>query len=160
MRPGRHGIIPAMAVDTGRAAGEARAAVPWGIGAWIATLAAICALAYVIAYWGWRWLGPEADQETHAAVRMMQRHVFDVQWGVDEDPEQRTYEYDLAAVTARTLLVTGAHDLPDFGRIADDLASVIAGAKRVELPWAGHLPSMERPDLLNPLMLEFLSSVR
>ena len=107
-----------------------------------------------------QWLGPEADQQTHAAVRMMQRHVFDVQWGVDEDPEQRTYEYDLAAVTARTLLVTGAHDLPDFGRIADDLASVIAGAKRVELPWAGHLPSMERPDLLNPLMLEFLSSAR
>ena len=49
-----------MAVDTGRAAGESRATVRWGIGAWIATLAAICALAYVIAYWGWRWLGPEA----------------------------------------------------------------------------------------------------
>src|SRR3954463_11242092 len=103
-----------------------------------------------------QWLGPEADQQTHAAVRMMQRHVFDVQWGVDEEPEQRTYEYDLEAVTARTLLVTGAHDLPDFGRIADDLASVMPRAKRLELPWAGHLPSMERPDLFNPLMLEFL----
>jgi len=103
-----------------------------------------------------QWLGPEADQQTHAAVRMMQRHVFDVQWGVDEEPEQRTYEYDLEAVTARTLLVTGAHDLPDFTRIADDLASVLPNAKRLELPWAGHLPSMERPDLLNPVMLEFL----
>jgi 3-oxoadipate enol-lactonase len=104
-----------------------------------------------------QWLGPEADQKTRAAVRMMQRHVFDVQWGVDEEPEQRTYEYDLEAVTARTLLVTGAHDLPDFRRIADDLASVMPGAKRLDLPWAGHLPSMERPDLLNPVMLEFLT---
>ena len=103
-----------------------------------------------------QWLGPEADQETHAAVRAMQRHVFDVQWGVDEEPEQRTYEFDLEAVTARTLLVTGAHDVADFGRIADDLAKVLPGAGRLDLPWAGHLPSMERPDLLNPLMLEFL----
>jgi hypothetical protein len=29
------------------------------VGAWIATLAAIGALAYVIAFWGWRWLGPD-----------------------------------------------------------------------------------------------------
>ena len=104
-----------------------------------------------------QWLGPEADQKTHAAVRMMQRHVFDVQWGVDEEPEQRTYEYDLAEVTARTLLVTGAHDLPDFTAIADRLAATLPAAKRLDLSWAGHLPSMERPDLLNPVMLEFLA---
>ena len=103
-----------------------------------------------------QWLGPEADQKTHAAVREMQRHVFDVQWGVDEEPEQRTYEYDLEAVTARTLLVTGAHDLPDFRRIADDLAKVLPHASRLDLPWAGHLPSMERPGLLNPVLLDFL----
>jgi pimeloyl-ACP methyl ester carboxylesterase len=104
-----------------------------------------------------QWLGPEADQKTHAAVRVMQRHIFDVQCGVDEDPQQRTYAYDLADVTARTLLVTGAHDLPDFRRIADDLASVVPGAKRLDLPWAGHLPGMERPDLLNQVMVEFLA---
>src|SRR5690242_4115162 len=54
------------------------------------------------------WLGPEADQKTIAAVRAMQRHIFDVQMAVPEEPEQRTYEYDLEAVAARTLLVTGA----------------------------------------------------
>jgi pimeloyl-ACP methyl ester carboxylesterase len=26
----------------------------------------------------------------------------------------------------------------------------------VELEWAGHLPSLERPELLNPLLLDFL----
>jgi 3-oxoadipate enol-lactonase len=34
---------------------------------------------------------------------------------------------------------------------------VMPGAKRLDLPWAGHLPSVERPDLLNPVMLEFLT---
>ena len=31
---------------------------PWRIAGWIATLAAVLALGYVIAFWGWRWLGP------------------------------------------------------------------------------------------------------
>jgi len=48
-----------MEVDTGNAVTAARAPVLWRIGAWIATLAALGALAYVIAFWGWRWLGPE-----------------------------------------------------------------------------------------------------
>jgi len=48
-----------MAVDTGNAVTAARAPSPWRIGAWIATLAALGTLAYVIAFWGWRWLGPE-----------------------------------------------------------------------------------------------------
>jgi pimeloyl-ACP methyl ester carboxylesterase len=87
----------------------------------------------------------------------MQRHIFDVQVGVDEEPEQIRHDYDPAAITARTLLVTGAHDLPDFRAIADRLAATLPDAKRLDLSWAGHLPSMERPDLLNPIMLEFLT---
>jgi uncharacterized membrane protein len=31
------------------------------IAAWLATCAAVLALGYVIAYWGWRWLGPVPD---------------------------------------------------------------------------------------------------
>ena len=86
----------------------------------------------------------------------MQRHVFDVQMAVAEEPPQTRYEYSLADVTARTLLITGAHDLPDFRGVADHLASVLPSAARLDLPWAGHLPSMERPDLLNPILLDFL----
>jgi hypothetical protein len=48
-----------MTVDFGKAAPAARTPLPWRLGAWIATLAALGALAYVIAFWGWRWLGPE-----------------------------------------------------------------------------------------------------
>jgi hypothetical protein len=48
-----------MTVDSAKAIPTARAPWPWRIAAWIATLAAIVALGYVIAFWGWRWLGPE-----------------------------------------------------------------------------------------------------
>jgi hypothetical protein len=48
-----------MTVDFGKAIPAGRVPLPWRIGAWIATLAALGALAYVVAYWGWRWLGPE-----------------------------------------------------------------------------------------------------
>jgi hypothetical protein len=29
------------------------------------------------------------------------------------------------------------------------------GARHLKLPWAGHLPGMERPDELNPVLLDF-----
>jgi Type II secretion system protein C len=41
-------------------ASVSRPAWPWRIVGWIATFAAVLALGYVIAYWGWRWLGPTA----------------------------------------------------------------------------------------------------
>jgi pimeloyl-ACP methyl ester carboxylesterase len=37
------------------------------------------------------------------------------------------------------------------------LSTRIPGARHRELDWAGHLPSMERPDELNPLLLTFLT---
>ena len=48
--------VPA-AHDGGKLAAEAP--WPWRIAAWIATLAGLAALASVIAWWGWQWLGPE-----------------------------------------------------------------------------------------------------
>ena len=48
-----------MTVDSAKLIPVGRAPWPWRIAAWIATLVAIAALGYVIAYWGWHWLGPE-----------------------------------------------------------------------------------------------------
>jgi 3-oxoadipate enol-lactonase len=101
------------------------------------------------------WVGPAADQAARAQVRRMQRHAFDVQLAAEEFPPLRT-EPDLGAITARTLLVSGAHDVIDFREIAVELADRITGARHVELDWAGHLPSLERPDAVHPLLLGFL----
>jgi pimeloyl-ACP methyl ester carboxylesterase len=103
------------------------------------------------------WVGPAADDRTREKVRRMQRHAFDVQLAATEEFAPRRAEPDLSAITARTLLVSGRHDVIDFRETAAELASRIPGARHVELDWAGHLPSLERPDLLNPLLLGFLA---
>jgi 3-oxoadipate enol-lactonase len=100
-------------------------------------------------------LGPAADGATRERVRRMQQRAFEVQLAAEEFPPLRTAP-DPAAVTARTLLVSGAHDVIDFRQIAAQLADLIPAARLVELDWAGHLPSMERPDAVNPLLLDFL----
>jgi pimeloyl-ACP methyl ester carboxylesterase len=103
-----------------------------------------------------QWVGPEASDQTRSSVRVMQRRVFDIQMAVPEEPPRTAHEYAYADITARTLLVTGAHDLPEFSEVADHLAGVLPAATRMHLPWVGHLPSIERPDLLNPILLDFL----
>ena len=88
----------------------------------------------------------------------MQRHAFDVQIAAEDVPyEPVRTDPDLTRITASTLLVTGAHDLPDFREIAVHLAGVLPRARHVELDWAGHLPSLERPEAVNALLLEFLA---
>ena len=103
------------------------------------------------------WLGPSAGDDVRAQVREMQRHAFEVQLAAAEEFEQIEVEFDVAAITAPTLLIAGRHDLADFREIAELLSERIPGARHLELDWAGHLPSMEDPDALNPLLLVFLT---
>lgn len=105
------------------------------------------------------WLGPDATQEARELVRTMQRRAFEVQLAADElDPAPRPERVDVdpAAIAVPTTLVSGAHDLPTFGAIAATLAEQVPGAEHVELPWAGHLPSLERPDAVLALLLDVL----
>ena len=91
-------------------------------------------------------------------LRTMQRHAFEVQLAAPPEAESTHPPYELAAITAPTLLVSGAYDLADFRRIAADLATRLPGARLVELDWAGHLPSLEDPDRLNPILVDFLGT--
>jgi 3-oxoadipate enol-lactonase len=102
------------------------------------------------------WLGPHADAATRDKVRMMQRHTFEVQFAAPPGAESADVPYDLATITAPALVVSGAHDLSDFRSIAADLAGRLPNARLVELDWAGHLPSLERPDVLNGIVVDFL----
>ncbi|MFW5417888.1 alpha/beta fold hydrolase [Nocardiopsis sp. CNT-189] len=102
------------------------------------------------------WLGPEAGESAREAVRRMQRHAFEVQASAAEEFEPEEAEVDPAAVRAPCLAVSGAHDLPDFRRSAARLPDLIAGAEHVELPWAGHLPGLERPSEVAELLVGFL----
>lgn len=108
------------------------------------------------------WLGPEADEATRDLVRRMQRRAFEVQLAAPvepepDEPDDPPPDADLHAITAPSLVVSGAKDLPDFRLIAARLAALLPGARQVELPWAGHLPTLERPRELSDMLTAFLA---
>lgn len=101
-------------------------------------------------------LGPQADEATREKVRQMQRHAFEVQLAAAEQVAPLKGETDLSAITAPTLLISGDHDLPDFRQIAVHLTHQLAEARHLELAWAGHLPSLERSETVNQILIDFL----
>ncbi|WP_222871073.1 alpha/beta fold hydrolase [Nonomuraea sp. PA05] len=101
-------------------------------------------------------LGPEAGDEAWQRVVAMQRHAFEVQLAADPRPEQTEGELKPAEIDVPALVVAGAHDLPYFRDSAHHLAGELPQARLVELPWAGHLPALERPEEINALLLDYL----
>ncbi|NUR74161.1 MAG: alpha/beta hydrolase [Hamadaea sp.] len=101
------------------------------------------------------WLGPLATDETRDLVATMQRHALEVQIDADE-VAPRHEAFEISAISARTLAVSGDHDFEVFSNIADHVAEQVPGTHRVQLDWAGHLPSLESPERLNPLVVDFL----
>lgn len=102
------------------------------------------------------WLGPEADEATRERVRQMQRHAFEVQLAAPDVPTIKT-EVDLSRIRATCLVLSGRHDMTDFRRIAAGLPELLPDARHVELPWAGHLPNLERPAEIATLLTDSLA---
>lgn len=65
----------------------------------------------------------------------------------------------LATITAPTLLVVGELDFPDIVARHEDLSEELETSFAVVLEDTAHFPSLERPDLFNPLLIEFLEAV-
>jgi pimeloyl-ACP methyl ester carboxylesterase len=63
----------------------------------------------------------------------------------------------LAEVKVPTLVVTGDEDVADIHRVADRLATEIPGAERATIAGAAHLPSLERPEEFDRIVLGFLA---
>jgi pimeloyl-ACP methyl ester carboxylesterase len=74
-------------------------------------------------------------------------------------PPERPAIERLHEVRAPALVVVGERDLPDFRIIADILAENLPRARKLVVPDAGHLPSLERPEEVNPALLSFLGEV-
>ncbi|WP_411071498.1 alpha/beta fold hydrolase [Streptomyces sp. cmx-4-25] len=106
------------------------------------------------------WLGPEADEKARALVREMQRHVFDVQLPVPDEHapvDPGVTKDELPRIQAPALVVSGAHDVPDFRAVAGELTRLLPAARRLDLDWAGHLPALERPEETARLLTAFLA---
>jgi 3-oxoadipate enol-lactonase len=63
----------------------------------------------------------------------------------------------LGEIKAPTLVVVGAEDLPHAAANAEIIKSKVAGARSAVIRDAAHLPSLERPEEFNRLLLDFLA---
>ncbi len=108
------------------------------------------------------WVGPDAEPATVTLVGEMQRRAFEVQLAADEwaDPPQSTDgDADLSAISAPTLVVSGDLDMDHFRAIAEHVVDEVEHARLVTLPWAGHLPSLERPGEVTSLIERFVDEL-
>ncbi|WP_425953633.1 alpha/beta fold hydrolase [Xylanimonas sp. McL0601] len=109
------------------------------------------------------WLGEAAPLSAREALAAMQRRAFEVQLAADaaeaatgQGPRPARVDVDLQRVSVPTLVVSGGHDLEQFRKIAAHVATSVPGAEHMELPWAAHLPALERPDAVVALLLDTL----
>lgn len=79
---------------------------------------------------------------------------------VNADPERRVVPptlSQLGKIRASTLAINGDRDLPEFLRMAESIERQVANARRLGFPGAGHLPSMEIPELTTKALRAFHS---
>jgi 3-oxoadipate enol-lactonase len=99
------------------------------------------------------------DPSHRDRVIEMQERAYVLQ-SESEAEEVGAESIDLGAVTAPTLVAVGELDKQDFHDISERLAREIAGARRVVIEGAGHLPALERPAETSRLIREFLQEQR
>ena len=92
------------------------------------------------------WIGPDADDEARELLRAMQKRAYEVQIAAGDDVDNEEYAVEPEKISAPVRLITGAHDFQFFADCATYLAERLPDVERIDLPWAGHLPTLERPD--------------
>jgi len=106
------------------------------------------------------WLAADATPEVRELTEAMTLRSYEQQLPVEGKvtavwPDAPTATR-LGEIGAPTLVVVGSEDLDDIKSIAEKLAAEIPDARLTTIDGAGHLPSLERPDELNRLLLDFL----
>jgi 3-oxoadipate enol-lactonase len=103
----------------------------------------------------------EVDGEVRRKVAEMQRRAIEIYLEAAEEGEPRPLVEDwgdrLAEITVPTLVLVGDLDRPEMLQIAERLEAEIPNARRETITGVAHVPSMERPDEFDRLVLEFLS---
>jgi 3-oxoadipate enol-lactonase len=99
----------------------------------------------------------QVDPTLRILVGEMQRQAFEASMvaGVLEKLSPPAIER-LGEISAPVLVVVGDGDVSDIDIIAWTLEQQVRGARRVVLPGAAHLVSLEQPDRFNELALNFL----
>jgi pimeloyl-ACP methyl ester carboxylesterase len=80
-------------------------------------------------------------------------------WNEDPRPLDPPAVTRLGEIQVLTLVMVGSLDNPELVRAADLMAAEIPGAQKVVIPDAAHVPSMEKPELFNKAVLDFLGQI-
>jgi pimeloyl-ACP methyl ester carboxylesterase len=106
------------------------------------------------------WLADDAASEVRALTEAMTLRSYEQQLPVDGQVKavwpELSAETRLAEIGVPTLVVVGSADVDDIKAMAVRLAADIPEARLETIEGAGHLPSLERPEELNRLLLDFL----
>ena len=106
------------------------------------------------------WLAPDAAADVRELTVAMTVRSYDQQLPFEDEVRAVWPEPSAATrineLDVPTLLVVGDADLPELRSLAERLADELPDAGLATIEGAGHLPSLERPDELNRLLLEFL----
>ena len=99
----------------------------------------------------------DVDPEVRGRVGGMQRQAYELQrdW-IDEELLVADLPQRLGEIDVPTLLLVGEEDQPDMQAIVERLAREIPGAGWATIPATAHVPSMERPQEFDELVLPFL----
>jgi 3-oxoadipate enol-lactonase len=104
----------------------------------------------------------DVDADMRAAVTAMVLRSYELQEGAweagadEEDVLDPPLGGRLGEVRCPTLVLVGDHDVADMQAIAAHVAESMDGARLVTVADASHLPSLERPEEVNALLLDFL----
>lgn len=106
------------------------------------------------------WLAPAASDHVRELTAAMTVRSYEQQLPFEGEvrtvwPEPSA-ETRYAELDVPTLLVVGDADRPELRSLAGRLAAEIPDGRLETIAGAGHLPSLERPDALNRLLLDFL----
>ncbi len=102
----------------------------------------------------------QVDPTVRERVREMNGNVLML---ANEEAVERPLEPParerLGELRVPVLIIVGDYDQPHVITSADLFEAAIAGSKKVIMRGTAHLPSMERPDEFNSLVLDFLQGV-
>lgn len=114
-----------------------------------------------LSWWveGTRRSADQVDPSVRERVRRMQRRAFEVtaDWDDIEEQELDPPALDrLGEIEVPVLVLAGGLDLDTVHDAAGRVVAGIAGARRVDWPQAGHLPSLEDPAAFAELLREWV----
>jgi 3-oxoadipate enol-lactonase len=103
----------------------------------------------------------EVDPNVRRFVGVMQRRALELQAPVWDEVEEELLVPDVGTryveIRVPTLVLVGSEDVSDMHEIANRLASGIPDARKAVIAGTAHVPSLERPEEFDQLVLAFLS---